>query len=143
VVRDEAGASTKREDGMRLVNRLPTIARISIAFLTAGIAVFLAADARAWTRFHDHVYADSFGNLVIQSPSGYKRIVVGQGHLARQLSKYEHASNPEVVYLDEGGDGYDGGYVYRDCFRPPYLFKGRSYMYGLPDGVIPQAPCAN
>ena len=29
---------------------------------------------------------------------------------------------------------------YRDCHRPPYLFKGRSYMYGLPDGVIPQAP---
>ncbi|MDW6021678.1 hypothetical protein SAZ10_07860 [Mesorhizobium sp. BAC0120] len=107
------------------------------------MTVFSAADVLAWSRFHDHVYADSFGNLVIQSPSGYKRIVVGQGHLARQLSKYERASDPEVVYLDEGGDRSDDGYAYGDCFRPPYIFKGRSYMYGLPDGVIPQAPCAN
>ena len=50
--------------------------------LTAAMTVFSAADALAWSRFHDYVYANSFGNLVIQSPNGYKRIVVGQGHLA-------------------------------------------------------------
>ena len=43
------------------------------------------ADASAWSRYRDHIYADLFGNLVIQSPSGYKRIIVGQGHLAKKL----------------------------------------------------------
>ena len=47
-------------------------------------------------------------------------------------------SDADVVYLDDDENGYR---TYRDCYRPPYLFKGRSYMYGLPDGVIPQAPC--
>jgi hypothetical protein len=117
---------------MRLVKHVPAIARISVALLAAGMTVLSAADALGWTRFHDHVYSDSFGNLVIQSPSGYKRIVVGQGHLARELSRYEGGNDPDVVYLDEGGDRYDDGYVYRDCFRPPYVFRGRSYMYGLP-----------
>ena len=44
----------------------------------------------------------------IQSPSGYKRIIVGQGHLAKELSSYEGAgtSDPDVVYLDDGDDGY-------------------------------------
>jgi hypothetical protein len=124
---------------MRLMDHLPATARISAAFLAAGMTMLSVSAALAWTRFHDHVYADSFGNLVIQSPSGYKRIVVGQGHLARELSRYEGGNDPDVVYLDEG---YDDGYAYRDCFRPPYVFKGRSYMYGLPDGVVPQAPCA-
>ena len=57
----------------------------------------------AWSRYRDHIYADSFGNLVIQSPSGYKRIIVGQGHLAKELSSYESAgaTHPDVVYLDD------------------------------------------
>ena len=77
---------------------------------------------------------------MIQSPSGYKRIIVGQGHLAKELSSYEAASSgdPDVVYLDDDRDGYRS---YSDCYRPPHLFKGRDYMYGLPDGVLPQAPC--
>jgi hypothetical protein len=123
---------------MRLVNRVPVIKRVSAALLAAGMTVLSAADALAWTRFRDHAYADSFGNLIIQSPSGYKRIMVGQGHLVGRLSRYEGGSKPDV-YFDEGGNRY----LYRDCFRPPYVFKGRSYMYGLPDGVVPQAPCAN
>jgi hypothetical protein len=100
-----------------------------------------AADASAWSRFHDRIFADSFDNLVIQSPSGYKRIIVGQGHLANKLSDYEGGGDPSVVYLDERDGGYDGS-SYRDCYRPPYLFKGRSYMYGFSEGEIPQAPCA-
>ena len=39
----------------------------------------------------DHVYADSFGNLVIHSPAGYKRIIVGEGHLAKELSDFTSA----------------------------------------------------
>ena len=106
----------------------------------AAMTLSSAGDALASGRYHDYIYSDSFGNLVIQSPSGYKRIIVGQGHLAKELSSYEgpNASDPDVVYLDDGDNGYD---QYRDCYRPAYLFKGRSYMYGLPDGVIPQAPC--
>ncbi|MEQ9181500.1 MAG: hypothetical protein RIF44_22705, partial [Nitratireductor sp.] len=48
---------------------------------------------------YDRVYADSFGNLVIRSPSGYKRIVVGQGHLAKELGEYSRAgAGPDIVY---------------------------------------------
>jgi hypothetical protein len=125
---------------MRLAMCWPAgLARTS-AILAVGLMVFSAGAAPAWSRYRDHIYADSFGNLVIQSPSGYKRIIVGQGHLAKELSSYEGAGDPDpdVVYLDDDRGGYRS---YRDCYRPPYLFKGRSHMYGLPDGVVPQAPC--
>jgi hypothetical protein len=125
---------------MRFGNR----AIAQAALLATAMSLTSVGDAFAWSLFRDHVYADSFGNLVVQSPNGYKRIIVGQGHRAKKLSKYE-GGDPAVVYLDENHDGaYDSyGYpAYADCYRPPYLFKGRSYMYGLPDGVIPQAPCA-
>lgn len=123
---------------MRFIS-IPCAGRLPAILLVAATMLAPAADALAWGRYHDHVYADSFGNLVIQSPSGYKRIVVGQGHLAKQLSRYERTGDSDVVYLDEDGAG---DRVYRDCYRPPHIWKGRSYMYGLPDGVIPQAPCA-
>jgi hypothetical protein len=113
------------------------------AMLAATATALSVADASAWSRFHDHIYADSFGNLVIQSPNGYKRIVVGQGHLAGKLKSYEGVRDPDVVYLDEDDESYEGGALYRDCYRPPYRWKGRSYMYGLPDHVVPQAPCAD
>ena len=61
--------------------------------------------------YHDRVYADSFGNLVIHSGSGYKRIVIGKGHLARELADYEQARN-DVVISD------DGEVVFRDCWKP-------------------------
>lgn len=119
--------------------------KFAAAVLAAGMSVGAAADALAWGRYRDHIYADSFGNLVIQSPSGYKRIVVGQGHLAKELSDYEGKTDePSTVYLDDNGGYRDGSSYYRDdCYRPPHLWKGRSYMYGLPDGVVPQAPCAD
>jgi hypothetical protein len=79
----------------------------------------------------ERVYDDSYGNLVIISPSGYKRIVVGMGHLAAEL---ERDRAPEVVYLDR-----HGGIGIR-CHTPPVLWKGRSYMYGLAEGEIPTPP---
>lgn len=104
----------------------------AIALLTAGAAV-PAASARE----RDHVYADSFGNLVVESAAGYKRILVGEGALAKQLSRYTGASEPEVVYSSEPDAVSE-----RDCYRPPVLVKGRSYMYGLSDGEMPQlSPC--
>ena len=127
---------------MRCSNR--AVARGCAALMATGMSLMAAGDALAWSRFHDHIYADSFGNLVVQSPNGYKRIVVGQGHLAKKLSRYERGGEPSVVYLDEEADAAPDSYRgYRDCYRPPHLFKGRSYMYGLPDGEIPQAPCAD
>lgn len=89
----------------------------------------------------DRVHADSFGNLVIHSAAGYKRIIVGQGDVADSYnltgSYYEQDYvAPDVVYLDEGDRRAD----MRRCSRPPHIWHGRSYMYGLPEGVVPQAP---
>jgi hypothetical protein len=113
----------------------------AIRFLTAALAVAamgVSAPALAGES-HDRVYADSFGNLVVDSAAGYKRIVVGQGHLARELAGYTQAGQPKVVYL-EGPDGFA---YERGCFRPPVLVKGRSYMYGFDQGEIPLkgGPC--
>lgn len=124
--------------------RIPSAAgcgRACLATIACLSVVVWAADAFAWSRFHDHVYADSFGNLVVQSPSGFKRIVVGQGYLAKDFAQYERTGEPDVVYLQDEDLGRLE--LFRDCFRPPYQWKGRSFMYGLPDGVIPQAPCAD
>ena len=100
----------------------------------AATAMAYAGPASAWSRHHDHVYADSFGNLVIDSAAGYKRILVGEGSLAKELAAYTGAGQPEAVYADE--------YAGPDCYRPPVLVKGRSYMYGLSDGEMPElSPC--
>lgn len=108
-----------------------TIGALAGAALAASVAAATPASADALV--HDHVYADSFGNLVIYSPSGYKRIVVGQGHLAAELSNYSRGAAPEVVYAEPPAER---AYV-RRCVRAPGIVKGRSYMYGLPDGVVP------
>jgi hypothetical protein len=106
------------------------------ALVATGLAISIAGPASAGSRYHDHVYADSFGNLVVESNAGYKRIIVGEGELAKKLSDYTGAGQPEAS-LD------DTGYVAeRDCYRPPVLVKGRSYMYGLSDGEMPElSPC--
>lgn len=111
--------------------------RASLALATlAAIAALTAVPAEAGLRHHDRVYADSFGNLVIDSAAGYKRIIVGQGKLAKQLSEYTSAGQPDVVY-DESDDA--GG---PHCYQPPVFVKGRSYMYGLSDGEMPNlSPC--
>ena len=41
-----------------------------------------------------------------------------------------------VVYLDEEDDDV----VFRECWKPAVLLKGRSYMYGLEDGELPDLP---
>ncbi|MVA96519.1 hypothetical protein GN330_04560 [Nitratireductor sp. CAU 1489] len=111
------------------------------AFATVALAAPLMVSAAAPAAaggLYDRVYADSFGNLVIRSPSGYKRIVVGQGHLAKELGEYSRAgAGPDVVYYDEADR------VRRDCRRHGVLLKGRGYMYGLPDNTVPVlvGPC--
>jgi hypothetical protein len=103
------------------------------------VALALAAPAAADSYFYrDHAYADSFGNLVVYSPSGYKRIVVGKGYLADKLASAAESDGPRVVHLHRA----PGNYTY---VRHPYAYRGecavllhgRSYMYGLPDNVVP------
>ena len=110
-----------------------SLAPATLALFAVAIA---AAPAEAGLRHHDRVYADSFGNLVIDSAAGYKRIIVGQGRLAKQLSDYTSAGQPPVIY-DESDNASGPG-----CYQPPVFVKGRSYMYGLSDGEMPNlSPC--
>ncbi|PZO75573.1 MAG: hypothetical protein DI629_17095 [Mesorhizobium amorphae] len=112
--------------------RLPT--------LLAGAMLLLAAAPASADRLRDHVEADSYGNLVVSSRAGYKRIVVGQGHLAGELREYNRQGEAKVVYGTNEDATYrdDAGNIqYRDCYRPPVLVHGRSYMYGLADGELP------
>jgi hypothetical protein len=104
------------------------------AALTAGIMIVGTTGSGAGQRKRDYAYADSYGNLIVYSRAGYKRIVVGQGHLAAELNEYGGGvdSEPNVVRLN---DRYN---LVIDCYRPPVLLKGRSYMYGLADGELPE-----
>ena len=109
--------------------------RLSALMVAVSLAS-LATPTLANGRHQDRVYADSFGNLVIDSAAGYKRIVVGEGKLAKKLSEYTSAGQPDVVYDDADEPGAPG------CYQPPVLVKGRSYMYGLSDGEMPNlSPC--
>lgn len=108
---------------------------LSALALAAGLA---ATGATAGELYFDHdrdiVHADSFGNLVIQSPAGYKRIVVGMGAAADGYNATGSYYEPEIVYLDEPPVEVAGR---DDCNRQPVLLHGRSYMYGLPRNVVP------
>ena len=114
------------------------------AFLTA--AALCSGSAAADSLYRDQVSADSFGNLVIYSQAGYKRIVVGAGELAGKLQDYGAGQPGDGLERDEGrGYGptdYDYG-SYRGCHRGSVLLHGRSYMYGVPTNVTPvvAGPC--
>ena len=119
--------------------RAGTPARLTTASLmAAALTLGLAAPSLADYYGNDDVYADSFGNLVIEGASGYKRIVVGEGHQAKQLSE-STGNGPNIIYANR----FDDTISERDCYRPPVLVKGRSYMYGFDQGVIPLqgGPC--
>lgn len=120
--------------------------RLKHMLSSGAIAAILAASALAGSaasagaeRLRDYIYSDSYGNLVIYSRAGYKRIVVGKGYLADELSEYSGTTSdePHVVRADEAQ-------TYRDCYRPPVVVYGRSFMYGLRDGEMPEiSPCAD
>ena len=102
------------------------------------VAVAMAMPAAADSFYRDHVYADSFGNLVVYSPAGYKRIVVGKGYLADRLASAGESDGPRVVRLRRAPGHHTyirRTYAHRgEC---AVLLHGRSYMYGLPDNVVP------
>lgn len=113
-------------------------ARAVVGITLAVMAFGQAAPALAWSGEQDHAYADSFGNLVIDSASGYKRILVGEGAMAKKMADYTSAGQPKVLHVERTGGYADE----RDCYRPPAFVKGRSYMYGLADGEMPEiSPC--
>lgn len=95
-------------------------ARITLA--AAALAAAVPASA------HEHVYADAFGNLVIQSSAGYKRIIVGEGARARELEEAIGPRQPEVVVYDAPARRYCPGVR---------IHHGRSYMYGVDRHVTP------
>ena len=99
----------------------------------AAAAMLAASPALGAEDGRDRVHADSFGNLVIHSQAGYKRIIVGMGHVAEAYQLTGSYYEPEVVELDRERH-------VRRCWRPPYVWHGRSHMYGLDRGEVPQAP---
>lgn len=117
----------------------------NIVFAVAGgmLAALAAAPAGAGDYYgvdhRDRVHADSFGNLVIHSHAGHKRIIVGMGEIAESYNltgSYYEPKDPQVVYLEEQRRERHA----RRCSRPPHVWHGRAHIYGLPDGVVPQAP---
>lgn len=113
--------------------RFDVLRRSGMAIIAASAFLVAASSASAGGLYEEHVYSDSFGNLVIHDPGGYKRIVVGKGHLAADSSY--GAGAPKIVYLEEK----DGRLYLRRAGRCRHgvLLHGRSYMYGLPDDVVP------
>jgi hypothetical protein len=109
---------------------------LSIA-LSAAFVAASASVAGAGNLYRDSVHADSFGNLVIHSPAGCKRIVVGAGEAASgygATGSYYESDAPRIAY--HGGQRLRLR-PYRDCEFGAVLLHGRSYMYGLPDHVVP------
>jgi hypothetical protein len=111
----------------------PAFARLAAALALSAALTASAGAALAGGRLKERVYDDSFGNLIIISPAGYKRIVVGMGHLA---AEYQSPGGPEVTHIEGGKRRLHVPH----CYQPPVLWKGRSYMYGLADGEIPTPP---
>lgn len=104
--------------------------------LAVGLMAFgLSMPVQAESSYSDRIYADSFGNLVVHSRSGSKRIVVGQGALAQELADYVRPQDRNIAYAESGEES-----VPYECWKPAVLLKGRSYMYGLEDGELPDLP---
>ncbi|MBO6717269.1 MAG: hypothetical protein JJ913_04855 [Rhizobiaceae bacterium] len=115
---------------MRLTsNRTGLLAAMALAALALSFA-----PAAAGGYVKERVYDDSFGNLIILSPTGYKRIVVGMGHVAVEMEVERRRE--AAAWVPPVGHPP----AYGHCHRPPVLWKGRGYMYGLADGEIPRPP---
>jgi hypothetical protein len=106
---------------------------LAMPAIAVSALILASAPAAAGKYLKERVYDDSFGNLIIISPSGYKRIVVGKGYIAAEME--EERRREAAAYAPDGGHR-----AYRHCYRPPVLWKGRGYMYGLAEGEIPQPP---
>ena len=107
-------------------------------FVLGLVLLCSAASPAAAGGMREQVHADSFGNLIVISPSGVKRIIVGQGDLAPELQDYTGGSDELYADGERASAGEDGSYDSRYSRPCPAIFvKGRSYMYGFDEGVIP------
>jgi hypothetical protein len=111
------------------------LSNLSLPLAVGLVAFGLSMPVQAESSYSDRIYADSFGNLVVHSRSGSKRIVVGQGALAQELADYERPHAPDLAHVDS-----EDAAVPYECWKPAVLLKGRSYMYGLEDGELPDLP---
>lgn len=91
-----------------------SIAKLIVCGGLAASAALAAVSAEAGSRHRDRVYADSFGNLIVDSAAGYKRIIVGQGSQAEELAKYLDAGQPPVVEYEYDGPG---AVIYNEDYR--------------------------
>lgn len=117
---------------MRFCSRL-------LALSLAAVAFFAAASL---AEAHQRVYADAYGNLIVISPSGYKQIIVGKGHLADELRA--EIGEPEIIYYGrrhgpaKRHPGYGTSRLHRtdavSCIPYGMVFKGRALMYGVNRG---------
>lgn len=110
--------------------RMKFLLLMSVAATVVGVLAVRPTDAGS-LNYGDEVYADSTGNLVVESAAGYKRIIVGQGHRAKELREFTTRGQPDVVYAEENTVGRE------TCYRPAQWLRGRSYMYGLSPGELP------
>ena len=113
---------------MRLTTKIAAVA------LTLGLALGTVT-AEAGKRHRDRVYADSFGNLVVDSAAGYKRIIVGQGSRAKELSDYVNAGQPPIVEYDydevynDGLDEETRVFNNRGVFHNRGVFRNRGVFH--------------
>jgi len=90
----------------------------TILAAAAAVTLSVAVSSTEAGQRRDHVYADSFGNLVVDSAAGYKRIIVGQGSQIKELSKFLNQGQPPVVeYEDENIDTRYDNYLDEDDYR--------------------------
>ena len=109
-------------------------------YLCSGLVVlagllFASAGARAGMP-GEISYSDSFGNLVIVSPSGYKRVVVGQGDLAPAGV----SGLPDVIYHERPvrpTSQHRFPEAASRCSGGAAVFRGRGFMYGLSRDEVP------
>jgi hypothetical protein len=113
----------------------PRPSRLCSVAVATSLALALPVVSATAQALGDRVHADSFGNLVIHSRSGYKRIVVGKGHLAIDAAGVQEPGGRGEFYRRYGLN--EASYW---CWRPAVLLKGRDYMYGLADGELPDLP---
>ncbi|MBL8582613.1 MAG: hypothetical protein JNL61_10360 [Rhizobiaceae bacterium] len=126
--------------------RQTAVALLAACALSAAVAPSVAGQYfdGVYVEPRDRIYADSFGNLVVHSRSGYKRIIVGQGHLAADLRQYSQGTSQRPLEYgmsdEEAGERYGwraDGRPRQPCHKPAVILHGRGYMYGLEDGEVP------
>lgn len=115
---------------MRMNSKMTSLTIIAAAAGLLGMAAAASAGG-----YHEHAYEDAYGNLIVYSPAGYKEIIVGKGYLAGKLDRTSAATPSQKDEALSPGQRRLSAY-YR-CAHKVVLLRGRSYMYGLPEHVVP------